>query len=100
MSGVINAPASTARTLALYKAAAKNVATTGIPISAAGTGGDKAAPPNNTTLPGAPSGTGSNPATNSSLPGVATSPRNAGSALVASSAFALVAAAAVVALAL
>lgn len=95
MAGVINPPASTQKTLALYKSAAASVALTGIPNTAAGTGGDNnATDGSGSATP--PTSTGSSSATNTStgLPDVATSTNsNAGSTLVASSAFALVAAA-------
>lgn len=96
MAGVINPPASTEKTLALYKSAAASVALTGIPNTAAGTGGDNNATDGGSGSATPPTSTGSSSATNTStgLPDVATSTgTNAGSTLVASSAFALVAAA-------
>lgn len=92
MSGVINAPASTAKTLALYKEAAKAVVLTGIPASAAGTGGDDNATPD------ASSNNSSSPTTTGQPEGTVAS--GMGSAVVASSAFAFIAAAVVAALTL
>lgn len=93
MSGVINAPTSGEKTLALYQEASKDIAMTGVPVTAAGTGEG-----HNNTMSGSPSGSGPSP---TGLPDVATNPPNSGSALVgASSAFALIAAAVVAALAL
>lgn len=91
MSGVINPPASTERTLALYKESSKNVATTGIPLSAAGTGGGNNSNNNNTSA--APP-----PPSDNNLPGEPDP--NSGSVLGASSALAFIAAAVVAALAL
>lgn len=92
MSGVINGPTSGAKTLALYKEASKNVVMTGVPATAAGTGESNN---NNNTL------SGSGPSPTTGLPDTATNLPNSGSALVgASSAFALIAAAVVAALAL
>lgn len=96
MSGVINAPASAERTLALYKEAAKSVVVTGIPISAAGTGGGN----NTSSGNGTGTGTGSDTPTTTDQPEVNTPNPNSASALGASSAFALIAAAVIAALAL
>lgn len=90
MSGVINPPASTERTLALYKEASKSVATTGVPLSAAGTGGGSGSN-NNSTSAGLP------PPPDNSLPA---DPNSGSAVLGASSALAFIAAAVVAALAL
>lgn len=93
MSGVINAPASAAKTLALYKESAKAVVLTGVPSSSPGTGGDDNA------SSGTPAGNSSSP-TSTGQPEITQANPNAGSTMVASSAFALIAAAVVAALTL
>jgi len=92
MSGVINPPDSTSKTLALYRAAAANVADTGIPDTAAGTGGDDASSGSSSSSASASAsattGTGSSSSTSASSSQQTSA--NAGSSLLASSALALV----------